>query len=871
MLLKKILKERILILDGAMGSLIQHNEPKESDYRGSKLKDHPIKLKGNHELLNLHCKDLVYDIHSSYLKAGADIITTNTFNANSLSQSNYKTEHLCYDINLNASLIAVKAAKKYSTGIKPRFVAGCVGPTSKSLSMSLVSKVSEEQGLSFDKLADAYSEQISGLIDGGVDILMIETVFDTLNTKAAIYAAKKILHDRAKSIPLMISATIAGKSGRLLSGQTISAFYHSVKHANLLSIGLNCSFGPEELKPFIKDLQEEAECFISFHPNAGMPDHEGSYTQTPGQMAKNIENILQNIKINIIGGCCGTTPEHINTLSNVVTKFSPKPPNIKKHSTVLAGLEPLKTNDSNELIYVGEKTNVSGSRKFAKLIKSQNYREAVIVAEQQIEEGARILDICMDTAGVDSASAIKDFLTHLNANPHLSKHPVMIDSSDFQTIKTALKCIQGKPIVNSISLKNGEQDFINKATEIKNMGASIVVMLFDEKGQADTTKRRKEIVSRSYELLTNKAGLPAEDIIFDPNLMALGIDVNDSENQAISFLETCKYIKSNYPQTNITGGVSNLSYAFRGANQSRRAIHHVFLKKALEAGFKFAIVNPSMINNNDIPDELLKLAGDVVFEKRPAAIEHLLNYIKPESSKKTKEKKSSWREQNIKNRLKYALINGIGDYLKKDVESAIKKLDNPYKIIEEILMPAMDEISNRYDEGTLFLPQVIRSATIFQKAVEYIHPYLSSKSRNTNDSEQVVVLATVEGDVHDIGKNIGSIVFECNGFKVIDLGVMVPAQKIIETAKKNDAAMIGLSGLITPSLMEMARVAELMEKNKLKIPLLIGGATTSEKHTKENISVKYNGPVIHIKDASKIGAILKKYHENNAINNVCRK
>ncbi len=855
--LNELLKERIFVLDGAMGSLIQEKSPAEADYRGDNLKDHPINLKGNHELLNINCPNLIYDVHSSYLKAGADIITTNTFNANSLSQKDYKTEHMCYSMNLEACQIAQKAAKAHYSPNKPRFVAGCIGPTSKSLSMSLLAKSSDTESISFDMLAKAYSEQINGLIDGGADILMIETIFDTLNSKAAIYAISKILQERSQYIPVMISATIAGEAGRLLSGQNIPAFYHSVKHANPLSVGLNCSFGASKLKPFVEKLSEEASCFVSFHPNAGIPDADGNYSQSADQMAKDIESVLQDIDINIIGGCCGTTPQHVEAYNDLVSKYGPAK-FTKKQSTVLSGLEPLKVNDNNNLLYIGEKTNVAGSQNFAKLIKSDNYQAALNIASQQIEEGAQILDVCMDTAGVDSESAIKEFLTQLNANPQLAKIPIMVDSSNFQTIQTALKCIQGKPIVNSISLKNGEQDFIDKAVEIKNLGASVVVMLFDEKGQADSTERRKEIADRSYKLLTEKAKYPVEDIIFDPTLMAIGIEINGMENQAVSFLKACKYIKTQYPKTNIVGGISNLSYSFRGAGKPRKAIHKVFLKEAQEAGLKFAIINPGEINNNNFSEKLISLAKSAIFDKDSSAVDDLMKYATKKSNKKSTESKSTWRELDLDKRLEYALINGIDDYLKSDIESIINNFEAPYKIIDEILMPAMEEISKRYDEGSLFLPQVIRGATVFQKAVDFIQPYLKNQNNESHGEKRKVVIATVEGDVHDIGKNIATVVFECNGYEVIDLGVMVPAQKIVETVKEKNAELVGLSGLITPSLQEMAHVAELLEKEKLCMPLLIGGATTSEKHTNQRIAPKYSGSVIHVKDASKIGAILQK-------------
>ncbi len=858
MLIKKLLNERILILDGAMGSLIQQKAPGEKDYRGVELKNHPVNLKGNHELLNLFCPGLIFDIHSTYLEAGADIITTNTFSGNGVSQRDYKTEGLCYRMNLEAGRIAAKATKKYSSANKPRFVAGCIGPTSKSLSMSLYSKESDNKALTFSELANAYKEQVEGLVDGGVDIIMIETVFDTLNAKAAICSINEVLEAKKTTIPILISATISGESGRILSGQNIRAFYHSIKHAEPLAVGLNCGFGAEELESFVKVLANEANCYISFHPNAGIPDHEGKYTQSPGQMTKHIKEVLKNGDINIIGGCCGTTPEHIEAFSKLAEKYKPNNQKRKENQTVLAGLEPFEINNEKEIVYIGEKTNVSGSKKFSKLINSKNYREAIEVAYQQIEDGADMLDICMDAAGVDSASAIKDFLTLLSTNSELAKLPVMIDSSDFKTITTALQCIQGKSIVNSISLKDGEEAFIKKAKEIKNFGAAVVVMLFDKKGQANNTDRRKDIVNKSYKLLTQKAGLSPEDIIFDPNVMAIGAGIDNVENQAVSFLETCKYIKSHFPKCNIAGGVSNLSFALRGANKPRKAINQVFLKSASEAGLKFAIVNPAEINNNNIPTELIKLANAVVFDDDPNAMEELMKYANSNSNKKTVKTKKSWREQTVEKRLKYALVNGINDYLEEDIRSAAVKFEESYKIIEQILMPAMEEISIRFDDGTLFLPQVIRSATIFKKAVGVLHPYINTESGEKNRSKGNVVIATVEGDVHDIGKNIASIVFECNGFEVIDLGIMVPAEKIVETAIQTKAALVGLSGLITPSLQEMVKIAGLLNDKGLNIPLLIGGAATSGKHTHKHIGPAYRGEVVHVKDASKIGAAVRQ-------------
>ncbi len=859
MLIKEILSERILVLDGAMGSLIQQKAPGESDYRGSELKDHKIKLKGNHELLNLYCPEMIYDIHASYLEAGADIITTNSFSGNAISQKDYKTEHLCYRINLEASQIAKKAASEYSSTNKPRFVAGCIGPTSKSLSMSLQSKEQSSKSLDFNELAEAYKEQVEGLVDGGADILMIETIFDTLNAKAAIYSIDEVLQAKNKSLPVMISATISGESGRILSGQNVQAFYHSVKHANpLLSVGLNCGFGAKELETFVKELTKEASCFISFHPNAGIPDHEGKYTQSPKKMAKHLEKILKKGNINIVGGCCGTTPEHIEAFSKLAEKYKPFKPNNIEKQTVLAGLDTFEINNKKELVYIGEKTNVSGSKRFSKLINSKNYREALDIAYQQIEDGADMLDICMDAAGVNSSEAIRDFLAILSTNSELAKLPVMIDSSDFKTITSALQCIQGRPIVNSISLKDGEQTFIKKAREIKRFGAIATIMLFDEKGQAHNTARRTEIVNRSYKLLTEKAGYHQEEIVFDPNIMAVGTGLSNGENQAVSFIETCKYIRKHFPKCNIVGGISNLSFALRGANKPRKALHQVFLKAACDAGLKFAIINPAEINNNNIPEELLQLAKAVVFDDNQQAMEELMNYASSNSTKKAVKTRKSWREHDAKDRIKYSLINGINDYLEEDMGEAVQSFENPYEIIEKILMPAMEEISTRFDDGTLFLPQVIRSATVFQKAVDTLQPHMHSETGTKSSSKGKVVLATVEGDVHDIGKNIASIVFECSGYEVIDMGIMVPADKIVEKIIETNANIAGLSGLITPSLHEMVKVAELLEEKGLRIPLLVGGAATTEKHTKKNISPAYSGKVFQIKDASKISAVVKK-------------
>lgn len=857
MLIKEVLKKRILILDGAMGSLIQEQNPKESDYRGEKLKNHPINLKGNHELLNLHAPNIINNIYADYLKAGADIITTNTLNGNIFSQREYQTEQLCYEINREAARIGKKAAEEYSTDEKPRFVAGSIGPTSKSLSMSGISDTDQEYDFSFEKLVEAYKEQIAGLFDGGADVLLIETIFDTLNTKAAIYAANKIFEEKQAKLPIIISATVSGNAGRLLSGQTITAFYHSIKHADPLAVGLNCSFGAKDLQPFIEELSKELSCYLSFYPNAGMPDHEGKYTQTPEQMAQDVKNVLQKINVNIIGGCCGTTPSHIKAFSSLISDFKPAEPPAEKTYLTLSGLEPLKVNDDKGLVYIGERTNVAGSKKFARLIESKNYNEALDIAQNQVESGAKILDICMDAAEIDSVTAIKDFTTQLKTHPLLAKTPLMIDSSDFKTIITGLQNIQGKSIVNSISLKGGEKDFLNKAAEIKNLGASLVVMLFDEKGQADTTERRVEITKRSYDLLTKKAGIKEEDIIFDPNVMALGTGIGGSNDQAVSFLETCRFIKSNYPKSNITGGVSNLSFAFRGANKPRQAIHHVFLKEAHKEGMRLPIVNPSEMKNDDFPEELLKLAEDIVFNKNPKAVDEILKYIESSSpSKKTQQPKTSWREFELDQKLKHALINGIDDYLHEDIDIAVKELGDPYKIIDDIFMPAMDEFSKQFDEGTLFLPQVIRSATIFQKAVKIIQPYLTTGSGN-KEAKGKVVLATVEGDVHDIGKNIAAVVFECNGFDVIDMGVMIPARDIVDAAIKENADIIGLSGLITPSLQEMVKVAEIMQQEKLNTTLVIGGATTSVKHTEKHITPVYNGKVRHVADASKIGSVIK--------------
>jgi 5-methyltetrahydrofolate--homocysteine methyltransferase len=856
-LLKEILNQRILVLDGAMGTQLQGFNLSEDDFRGKLLADHPISVKGNNDLLVITRPDVVELVHRRYLEAGADIVETNTFNATSISQSDYGTQHLVFKINCEAAKIARKVADEFTAQnpSKPRFVAGSIGPTNRTASMSPHVNNPAFRAVTFDMLVEAYQEQVLGLIAGGVDILLVETVFDTLNAKASLFAIGKVLEDKGLDIPVMISGTITDASGRTLSGQTLRAFVESVSHFSLLSIGLNCALGAEQLIPYIEELSASTQFFVSAHPNAGLPNELGGYDQSAKQMADLVEIMLKRGMLNIVGGCCGTSPEHIRQIAEIAKKYSPRvTPNIPKF-TRLSGLELLEIRPETNFVNIGERTNVAGSKKFAQLIAEGKYEEALAIAREQVEGGAQVIDICMDDAIIDGEKAMVIFLNHLASEPDICRIPFMIDSSRFNIIEAGLKCIQGKCIVNSISLKEGEAKFIHQAKTIKRYGAAMVVMLFDEKGQADTTERRIEIAQRSYNILVDRVGVNPTDIIIDPNVMAIGTGMKEHALHAVSFIETTRWIKANLPLAKVSGGVSNLSFAFRGNNHVREAIHSVFLYHAVNAGMDMGIVNPSQLQvYTAIEPNLLKLTEDLVLNRRKDATERLSIFAQNVHDEKIEETHlHHWRSETVEKRLAHALVKGITEYIEVDVAEALTKFSSALQVIEGPLMDGMKEVGELFGSGRMFLPQVVKSARVMKMAVAIIEPQINKEKKTLTRAK--VLMATVKGDVHDIGKNIVSLVLACNGFEIIDLGVMVPCEKIIETAIAERVDIIGLSGLITPSLDEICHVAAEMERNGLKIPLLIGGATTSKLHTALKIAPNYCGGVFYVKDASQAGGI----------------
>lgn len=856
--LKKLLNERILVLDGAMGTMIQKHQLTELDYRGERFKTFDYDLKGNNDLLSLTQPEIIKNIHLQYLKAGSDIIETNTFNANAISQADYHLQHLAYELNYQSAKIAKEATEEYNklTPNKPRFVAGAIGPTNKTASLSPDVNDPGFRAITFDDLKNAYYEQAKGLVDGGVDILLIETIFDTLNAKAAIYAVQDLIEERDLDIPLMISGTIVDQSGRTLSGQTTEAFYISVSHAeNLVSIGLNCALGPKQMRPFIEELSNIAECYISLYPNAGLPNEFGGYDESPDSMLYTLEEYAKLGYFNIIGGCCGTTPKHIAKFATIPDKYKPRKITPKKPYTCLSGLEPLIFRENVNFVNVGERTNVTGSRKFARLIKENKYEEALSVAKEQVDNGAQILDVNMDEAMIDSVAAMTKFLNLLAAEPDIAKLPIMLDSSKWEVIEAGLKCLQGKGIVNSISLKEGEKVFIEHAKKIKKYGAAAIVMAFDEKGQADSLQRKIEICDRAYKILTEIVKFKPQDIIFDPNIFAIGTGIEEHNNYAVDYINAVKYIKKTYPLTKVSGGVSNISFSFRGLDEIREAMHSVFLYHAIAAGMDMGIVNAGQLAvYEEIPKDLLTLTEDLVLNKRPDATERLLEFSeKLKKRDKTEAVKEEWRNLPVEERLKHALIKGIVDYIEQDTEEARKKYNSPLSIIEGPLMDGMNIVGDLFGSGKMFLPQVVKSARVMKKAVAYLIPFIEEEKKNTgnNSNNGTILLATVKGDVHDIGKNIVGVVLGCNNYNIIDLGVMVPSDKILSTAIEKNVDIIGLSGLITPSLDEMVHVAKEMERLNLKLPLLIGGATTSRVHTAVKIAPNYSGPTVHVLDASK--------------------
>ncbi len=1012
--LQKLLSERILVLDGAMGTMIQRHNLTEEQYRGEKFKDHQFELKGNNDILCITQPEIIKEIHRAYFEVGADIIETNTFNGTFISQSDYHTEDFVYEINFQAAKIAKEVAIEFSNKNpdKPRFVAGALGPTNKTLSISPNVNDPGYRAVTFDDMVKAYYQQTKGLVEGGVDILLIETIFDTLNAKAAIFAIQNYLDENNLNIPLMISGTIVDMSGRTLSGQTVEAFYISISHAkNLVSVGLNCALGAKQMRPFLEDLSNISDKFISVYPNAGLPNEMGGYDETPSAMASVLEDFLKSEFVNIVGGCCGTTPEHIKAIAELVSHYKPRIPPKQEPYLRLSGLEPVIVRPDSNFMNIGERTNVTGSRKFARLIKEENYDEALSVARDQVEGGAQVLDVNMDEGMLDSEKAMTKFLNLLEAEPDIAKLPIMIDSSKWSVIEAGLKCLQGKGIVNSISLKEGEEIFKEHAKKILSYGAAVIVMAFDEKGQADTFERRIEICKRAYDILTREVGFPPQDIIFDPNILAIATGIPEHNNYAVDFIEATKWIKQNLPLAKVSGGVSNLSFSFRGNDVVREAMHSAFLYHAIKAGMDMGIVNAGqLVVYEEIPKDLLELVEDVILNRRSDATERLVEFaekIKKQNKSQIEEEKDDWRNLPVEERLKHSLVKGITDFIDKDISDALEKYSNPLEIIEGPLMAGMNVVGDLFGAGKMFLPQVVKSARVMKKAVAILEPQIKAQTTQStspshkegdtpkwstidkesyqklkifakknkdnsiktekiiwkllkskqlekfnfkrqhiigkyiadfvcldrmliieidgmihqlpenkesdkirtewfeskgfkvirfnndeilNDTENVlnkileslksqksnkhsqydnatkgassegnfgeatlgrILLATVKGDVHDIGKNIVGVVLGCNNYNVIDLGVMVHAEKIIQTAIDENVDIIGLSGLITPSLDEMVHVAKEMQRRGLKIPLLIGGATTSRIHTAVKIDPNYEGAVIHVLDASK--------------------
>ncbi|MBQ4279051.1 MAG: methionine synthase [Rikenellaceae bacterium] len=850
------LARRILVLDGGLGTMVQGYNLTEADYRGERFADWAVELKGCNDLLVLTRPEVLERIHEAYLLAGADIISTDTFNATAISLADYGMQGHVYEINRAAAQLARRMADRFTmeNPSKPRFVAGSMGPTNRTASMSADVNNPAAREVTFDDLAAAYGEQARGLLDGGADILLVETIFDTLNAKAALLAIDTLCRERGVRIPVMVSGTLTDASGRTLSGQTVEAFYASLAHADLLSVGLNCAFGARQLRPYLARLAAVAECHTSAHPNAGLPNVMGGYDETPQTMAGDIEEYLREGLLNIVGGCCGTTPAHIGAIAQVARKYPPRPRPKRRHVTTLSGLEPLRIVPEANFINIGERANVAGSARFAKLIREEKYDEALAVAREQVENGAQIVDVCMDDGLIDGPRAMVRFLNLAAAEPEIARVPLMIDSSSWEVLEAGLKCTQGKSVVNSISLKEGEAEFLRRAALVHRYGAAAVVMLFDEHGQADTLARKCEVAGRAYKLLTD-SGFPAEDIIFDPNVLAVATGIEQHDNYGVDFIEACRWIKANCPHAKVSGGVSNLSFSFRGNNPVREAMHSVFLYHAIRAGMDMGIVNPAMLQvYSDIEPELLTLTEDVVLNRRPDATERLTAYadrIKGQAGAAHHESdRLAWRAEPLAERLAHALVKGIGDFVEADTMEAYEQEGAPLAVIDRLLMPGMARVGELFGAGKMFLPQVVKSARVMKQAVGVLTPFIEQQSAGGTHSAGRVLVATVKGDVHDIGKNIVSVVMACNGYEIKDLGVMVETERIVSEAIAWGADAIGLSGLITPSLEEMTKVVKALEERGSRIPVIIGGATTSALHTAVKIAPHYAGPVVHSRDAS---------------------
>lgn len=863
-LLETLVRQSILVLDGAMGTMIQQYHLTERDFRGELLSGLSVQQQGNNDVLCLTRPDVICDIHRKYLEAGADIIETNTFNAQRISMADYGTESWVRDINLAGARLARTLADEYTarTPDKPRLVAGSVGPTNKTCSMSPDVNNPAFRSLTFDALVDAYTEQMEALLQGGVDALLIETIFDTLNAKAALYAAEEAMLHVGRRVPLMLSVTVSDTGGRTLSGQTLDAFLASVQHADLFSVGLNCSFGARQLKPFLAQLAARAPYYISVYPNAGLPNSLGLYDQSPEDMAHEVLDYLDDGLVNILGGCCGTTDAYIARFVPLAAQGRPHIPADKPVHLWLSGLELMEVKPENNFINVGERCNVAGSRKFLRLINEKKYDEALGIARRQVEDGAQVLDINMDDGLLDAVQEMTTFLNLIASEPDIARVPVMVDSSKWEVIEAGLKCLQGKAIVNSLSLKEGEDVFLAHARTVRRYGAAVVVMAFDEQGQADTYERRIAVCQRAYRLLTEQVGFPPQDIIFDPNVLAVATGMDEHNNYAVDFIRATAWIRTHLHGAHVSGGVSNLSFSFRGNNYIREAMHAVFLYHAIRQGMDMGIVNPATsVLYTDIPSDVLERIEDVVLNRRPDAAERLIETAQQLKAAADSAKESgavsaasaaqlAWRETDVNQRLEYALVKGVGDYLEEDLAEALQQYVKAVDIIEGPLMAGMNRVGQLFGAGKMFLPQVVKTARTMKKAVSVLQPVIEQQQVSTAGKAGKVLLATVKGDVHDIGKNIVAVVMACNGYEIIDLGTMVPAETIVQCAIDQQVDMIGLSGLITPSLEEMVHVARELENRGLCIPLLIGGATTSQLHTALKIAPVYHAPVVHLKDAS---------------------
>ncbi|OMC29317.1 methionine synthase [Mycobacterium sp. GA-1841] len=858
------MRRRILVIDGAMGTAIQRDRPDEAGYRGERFKDWASDLQGNNDLLNLTQPQIIEGIHREYLEAGADLLETNTFNANAISLSDYGMEEFSYELNYAGAALARAACDQYSTADKPRYVAGALGPTTRTASISPDVNDPGARNVTYDQLVAAYLEAAKGLVDGGSDVIIVETIFDTLNAKAAVFALETLFEERGRRWPVIISGTITDASGRTLSGQVTEAFWNSIRHAKPLAVGLNCALGAPEMRPYIAEMSRIADTFVSCYPNAGLPNAFAEYDETPQRQASYIAEFAEAGLLNLAGGCCGTTPAHIAEIAKVVEGKPPREVPVIPVATRLSGLEPLNIDDNSLFVNIGERTNITGSARFRNLIKAEDYDTALSVALQQVEVGAQVIDINMDEGMIDGVAAMDRFTKLIAAEPDISRVPVMIDSSKWEVIEAGLKNVQGKPIVNSISMKEGEEKFVHEARLCRKYGAAVVVMAFDEQGQADNLERRKEICGRAYRILTEQVGFPAEDIIFDPNCFALATGIEEHATYGIDFIEACAWIKENLPGVHLSGGISNVSFSFRGNNPVREAIHAVFLYHAIKAGLDMGIVNAgALVPYDSIDPELRERIEDVVLNRREDAAERLLEIAERFNSKADKDggaAEAEWRTLPVRERITHALVKGLDAHVDADTEELRAEIaeagGRPIEVIEGPLMDGMNVVGDLFGSGKMFLPQVVKSARVMKKAVAYLLPFIEKEKEengtaDSKDTNGTIVMATVKGDVHDIGKNIVGVVLQCNNFEVIDLGVMVPAQKILDAAKEHNADIIGLSGLITPSLDEMSNFAVEMEREGLEIPLLIGGATTSRAHTAVKISPRRSGPVVWVKDASR--------------------